>query len=64
VCGDHLTPDAVTAMPDWDLDRAATAMVNGGFRHLVVCDDSDVVGILSVRDIVRVWNASGALRSA
>ena len=64
VCGDHLTPDAVTAMPDWDLDRAATAMVNGGFRHLVVCEDSDVVGILSVRDIVRIWNASGALRSA
>jgi CBS domain-containing protein len=56
ICADHLTPDAVTAMPDWDLDRASSVMVSGGFRHLVVCDDSDVVGVLSVRDIVRVWN--------
>jgi CBS domain-containing protein len=29
-------------------------MVAGGFRHLVVCDGPDVVGMLSVRDIVRV----------
>ena len=58
LCGDHLTPDAVTATPDWDLDRAATAMVAGGFRHLVVCEGGDVVGILSVRDIVRVWSTS------
>jgi CBS domain-containing protein len=56
VCGDHLTPDAVTAMPDWDLGRAASAMLAGGFRHLVVTDGSEVVGIISVRDIVRVWS--------
>jgi len=55
ICAEHLTPDAVTAMPDWDLDRAASVMMRGGFRHLVVCDVSDVVGVLSVRDIVRVW---------
>ncbi|MCW2544315.1 MAG: hypothetical protein JWM40_1867 [Frankiales bacterium] len=56
ICADHLTPDAVTAMPDWDLDRASSVMLSGGFRHLVVCEGSDVVGVLSVRDIVRVWN--------
>ena len=56
ICGDHLTPDAVTATPDWDLSRAATAMVNGGFRHLVVVDPHAVVGIISVRDIVRAWS--------
>ena len=56
VAADHLTPDAVVGMPDWDLDQAAAAMVAGGFRHLVICDGSDVVGVLSVRDIVRVWS--------
>jgi CBS domain-containing protein len=61
LCGDHLTPDAVTALPDWDLGRAATTMVTGGFRHLVVCEGHDVVGIISVRDIVRVWSRLSAL---
>jgi CBS domain-containing protein len=54
--GDHLTPDAVVATPDWDLDRAAEAMLNGGFRHLVVCDGDEIIGVLSVRDVVRVWS--------
>jgi signal-transduction protein with cAMP-binding, CBS, and nucleotidyltransferase domain len=35
-------------------------MVNGGFRHLVVCQGSDVVGMLSVRDIVGAWSSSRA----
>ena len=61
VCSDHLTPDAVTAMPDWDLDKASIVMMRGGFRHLVVCEDSDVVGVLSVRDIVRVYQERGQL---
>lgn len=56
LASDHLTPDAVVGLPEWDLDKAAAAMVAGGFRHLVICDGSDVVGVLSVRDIVRVWS--------
>lgn len=56
LAADHLTPEAVLGMPDWDLDQAAATMVSGGFRHLVICDDSEVVGVLSVRDIVRVWS--------
>ena len=50
----HLTSDIVVAAPDWPVDKAATTMVHGGFRHLVVCQGSEVVGMLSVRDIVRV----------
>jgi CBS domain-containing protein len=61
LCADHLTPDAVTATPDWELSRAAGVMVAGGFRHLVVCDGPDVVGVLSVRDIVRVFSDRGQL---
>ena len=55
IVGDHLTPDAVVATPDWDLDRAADAMLSGGFRHLVVCDGDEIIGVLSVRDVVRAW---------
>jgi CBS domain-containing protein len=51
----HLTADIVVAAPTWSLDEAAAAMVKGGFRHLVVCDGPDVVGMLSVRDVVGAW---------
>jgi CBS domain-containing protein len=51
---DHLTSDIVVAAPDWPLHKASAAMVGGNFRHLVVCRGADVVGVLSVRDIVRV----------
>lgn len=51
---DHLTSDIVVAAPDWPLEKAAAAMVGGGFRHLVVCQGPEIVGMLSVRDIVRV----------
>jgi CBS domain-containing protein len=52
----HLTWDVVYAGPDWTLDEASAAMIRGGFRHLVVMDGSDVLGVISVRDIVRAWS--------
>ena len=57
---DHLTSDLTFASPDWSLERAAAAMVKGGFRHLVVVEGSELVGILSMRDIVRCWTRDGA----
>jgi CBS domain-containing protein len=57
---DHLSTDLTFAAPDWSLERAAEAMVRGGFRHLVVVDGGEMVGILSMRDIVRTWVADGA----
>jgi len=60
LAGDHLTPDAVSGEPDWDLEKAAGAMVSGGFRHLVICEGSEVVGVLSVRDIVKAWTGARA----
>ena len=57
---DHLSSDLVFAAPDWSLERAAEAMVRGRFRHLVVVDGGNMVGILSMRDIVRVWVSDGA----
>ena len=58
--GNHLTGEIVTAAPNWSLEDAAAAMVRGGFRHLLVLDRGDTVGILSVRDIVRCWTDEGA----
>jgi CBS domain-containing protein len=51
----HLSSDLTFASPDWSLERAAEAMVRGGFRHLVVVDGGQLTGVLSMRDIVRVW---------
>ena len=59
---DHRTSDVVFASPEWTLDHAADSMVRGNFRHLVVVEGHDVVGLLSMRDIVRCW--SGNLVSA
>jgi CBS domain-containing protein len=57
---DHLTADLTFAQPDWSLERAAQAMTRGGFRHLVVVEGGELVGVLSMRDIVRVWTGDGA----
>jgi CBS domain-containing protein len=56
----HLSPEITFAAPEWSLERAAEAMVRGGFRHLVVVDGGEMSGILSMRDIVRCWVSDGA----
>ena len=61
VVADHLTSDVVYAAPDWSLEEAAAAMVRGGFRHLIVVERGETVGILSVRDVVRCWTEDGAI---
>jgi CBS domain-containing protein len=58
--GDHLSPELTFASPEWSLERAAEAMVRGGFRHLVVVDGGQMTGVLSMRDIVRCWVSDGA----
>jgi CBS domain-containing protein len=58
--GDHLSANLTFASPEWSLERAAEAMVRGKFRHLVVVDGGDLIGVLSMRDIVRCWVQEGA----
>ena len=55
VVGEHLTPELICASPDWSLEQAAEAMLDGAFRHLLVVNGGDLEGILSMRDIVRCW---------
>jgi CBS domain-containing protein len=56
--GQHRTQDIVFASPSWTLEKAAAAMVRGGFRHLVVVEGQEVAGLLSMRDIVRCWSGA------
>ena len=57
---DHMSEGVLSAAPDWSLERAASEMSRRGVRHLVVFDEAEVVGVLSIRDIVRVWTSDGA----
>lgn len=57
--GQHLTRIAVAAAPDWPLGRALDTMLQGGFRHLIVVDDNELVGMMRLRDIfVRISDDS------
>jgi CBS domain-containing protein len=58
--GDHMSDSVIAAAPDWSLERAASEMARRGIRHLVVYEEADLIGVLSMRDIVRVWTSEGA----
>jgi CBS domain-containing protein len=51
----HTTTDVVFAAPGWTLEEAAAAMAHGGFRHLIVLEGQEPIGVVSVRDIIRTW---------
>ncbi len=57
---DHMSESVIAAAPDWSLERAAAEMSRRGIRHLVIYDGPELVGVLSMRDIVRVWTSEGA----
>jgi signal-transduction protein with cAMP-binding, CBS, and nucleotidyltransferase domain len=56
----HMSEGVVAAAPDWSLEHAASEMSTRGIRHLVVFEEGELVGVLSIRDIVRVWTSAGA----
>ena len=52
--GAYMTPNAVTITLTWHVVDAARTMIERGFRHLIVLDDAgQIVGMLSIRDMVR-----------
>lgn len=61
--GDHMSDTLICAAPDWSLERAAMEMSKRHVRHLVVVESGELVGVLSMRDIVRVWTSEGATSS-
>jgi CBS domain-containing protein len=61
--GDHRSDSVISAAPDWSLERAAIEMSRRHVRHLVVVERGELVGVLSMRDIVRCWTQVGATSS-
>lgn len=57
---DHMSETVISAAPDWSLERAAAEMSRRHVRHLIVFEAGELVGVLSIRDIVRVWTTAGA----
>jgi signal-transduction protein with cAMP-binding, CBS, and nucleotidyltransferase domain len=56
----HMSDTVITAGPDWSLERAASEMSKRRIRHLVIVEGGHPVGVLSMRDIMRVWTTEGA----
>lgn len=57
---DHMSGSVITAAPDWSLERAASEMASRKIRHLVIVERGELIGVLSMRDIMRVWVSEGA----
>src|SRR5919109_625029 len=49
-----MTKHPDTIEPGDTTDHAASLMIHGGFRHLPVVEEGRVVGIVSIRDLMRV----------
>lgn len=50
---DVMTSDVTTVTPETTINEAMELMDRGYFRHLPVIDNDALVGIISVRDVVR-----------
>jgi CBS domain-containing protein len=49
---DVMTRDVVSGAPGWEIVRAVKTMTEGGFRHLLVMEMDDPIGIVSLRDLM------------
>ncbi|HEY1276368.1 MAG TPA: CBS domain-containing protein [Thermoleophilaceae bacterium] len=61
---DLMTPGPETMDADESTQHAATLMIHGGFRHLPIMEGNEIVGILSIRDLMRVVLEDSAPRGA
>ena len=62
--GDAMTASPDTIEADESSGQAAALMIHGGFRHLPVVDGDDLVGMVSIRDLVRLTVEDEAPRGA
>jgi CBS domain-containing protein len=59
-----MTRDPDTIESDETTREAATLMIHGGFRHLPIMEGDEIVGMLSIRDLMRVVLDDSAPRGA
>ena len=59
---EYMSRHPETIEPDDSTQHAAVLMIHGGFRHLPVVEGGEVVGILSIRDLMRVTLEDSAPR--
>ena len=50
--GAVMTRDVISGSPGWELLKAVETMNSGCFRHLLVMEMDDPVGIVSLRDLM------------
>lgn len=60
---DWMTREPTTAPADEDTEDAIVTMLDNGFRHLPVMDGPDLVGIVSLRDLLSARVGGGSQRS-
>jgi CBS domain-containing protein len=64
VVSDWMTRDPETMESDEPISQAAVLMIHGGFRHLPIVEGEQVVGMLSIRDLMRVVLEDASPRGA
>ena len=61
---ESMTHGPDTVEPSETTGHAAALMIHGGFRHLPVVDESGLVGMISIRDLMRLHLADESPRGA
>jgi CBS domain-containing protein len=64
IVADCMTRDPETIAPDDTTEHAVVLMIHGGFRHLPVVDGGELVGVISIRDLVPLVLEDSAPRGA
>ena len=57
-----MSGELISAAPSWSLSEAAALMVKHGIRHVLIFEGEDLVGVLSMRDVVRVLGLASESR--
>ena len=64
VVADCMTAGPDTISPDDTIEHAGVLMIHGGFRHLPVVEGDEILGVLSIRDLVPLLLEDHAPRGA